>query len=586
MEKDKIRTLIHDVLNPIKQLDISTFDSLIGDVLSLKSRLPENSESDLDGISIILNKIKRLRFLEEQTKNEVMKKIDQVGIEVNNLIQKHDLLSTLFETGKIVSQENAFDTILRLTIDKIIGATGAEKGFIIVRNKTNKLLFEIARNNKAKDIVLPESEVSRNIIEKVFNEHETICTTSAAVDSRLGRFESVMNLGLMSVLCVPIEHDEKVLGVVYLDNRNVDGIFTESTMLFVKAFTEQVVLALRNWIISQELEVSRKRLEEEIRGKYSFGSIIGNSPCMLHVLGLVGQVSTTDATVLIEGESGTGKELIAKAIHFNSERKDNPLVTINCGAIPESLLESELFGHVRGAFTGAINEKKGKFEIADGGTIFLDEIGEMDPALQVKILRVLQFREYSPVGSNEVRHSDVRIIAATNRDLRSLVAEKKFRDDLYYRLNVFRIELPPLRKRKEDIPVLINHFLNIFCKGKTIPDISPLAEKILLDYPYSGNLRELENALQRAVILCRNDIILPEDLPLEMIESVSTKKKSPDQVEQKLTLKEAKVLFEKEYIENVLGENNWVIRQAARAANIDVKNFHMKMKQYGIKAKK
>jgi Nif-specific regulatory protein len=507
-------------------------------------------------------------------------------VEVKSLIQTHDLLSALFETGKIISQENAFDTILRLTIDKVIAATGAEKGFIVVRNKTNKLLFEIARNNKTKNIPAPESEVSRNVIEKVFTENETICTTSAAVDSRLCRFESVMNLGLMSVLCVPIEQDEKVLGVVYLDNRNVDGIFTESTIRFVKTFAEQVVLALKNRMISQELEVSRKRLEEEIRGKYSFDSIIGNSPCMLHVLGLVGQVSATDATVLIEGESGTGKELIAKAIHFNSERKDNPLITINCGAIPESLLESELFGHVKGAFTGAIKEKKGKFEIADSGTIFLDEIGEMDPALQVKILRVLQFREFSPVGSNEVRHSDVRIIAATHRDLRSLVAEKKFRDDLYYRLNVFRIELPPLRKRKEDIPVLINHFLNIYCKGKTIPAISPSAERVLLDYPYSGNLRELENALQRAVILCRNDVILPEDLPLEITESVSTRKKSSDQTDQQLTLKEAKELFEKEYIEKILSENNWVIRQAARAANIDVKNFHMKMKHYGIKAKK
>ena len=196
---------------------------------------------------------------------------------------------------------------------------------------------------------------------------------------------------------------------------------------------------------------------------------------------------------------------------------------------------------------------------------------------------MLQFREFTRIGSNEVKHSDVRIIAATNRDLRRLVVEKKFREDLYYRLNVFRIELPPLRKRKEDIIPLIDHFLGIFSKGKKIPKISPSAERILLNYDYPGNLRELENALQRAVILCRNDVILPEDLPTEITD---LHKGDFLQIDHKLSFKEAKETFEKKYLQNVLEENNWVIRQAAKAVHIDVKNFHTKMKQYGIKTKK
>ena len=583
MEQDKIIVLLQDIVRPIKQFDVHIFDSLIEDVLTLKSKFAGNFGLETESFSSILNRIKRLRFTEEQMKQETEEKLNLLENEIKNLMQTNRMLSALFETGKIILRNTAFETTLQLTIDNVIAATGAEKGFIVVRNKANKLLFEIARNDKAEDIPSPESEISRNIIEKVFTERETVCTISAAVDTSLGRFESVMNLGLMSVLCVPIEENETVLGVIYLDNRNVDGIFGESAIKFVKTVGEQIVLALKNLTISHELEISRRRLDEEIRGKYSFASIVGNSPCMLHVLELVGQVSATDATVLIEGESGTGKELIAKAIHFNSERKENPLMTINCAAIPESLLESELFGHDKGAFTGAVREKKGKFEFADGGTLFLDEIGEMSPTLQVKILRMLQFREFTRIGSNEVKHSDVRIIAATNRDLRRLVVEKKFREDLYYRLNVFRIELPPLRKRKEDIIPLIDHFLGIFSKGKKIPKISPSAERILLNYDYPGNLRELENALQRAVILCRNDVILPEDLPTEITD---LHKGDFLQIDHKLSFKEAKETFEKKYLQNVLEENNWVIRQAAKAVHIDVKNFHTKMKQYGIKTKK
>jgi len=586
MEKEKITKLLSEIAHPVKQLDMEAYDSLLGDIVSLKSRITEQSTSESELFTTILNKTKRLRFLEEQLKNDLLTKIHTLSTELIGLSCTQEMLTALFETGKLISQSRVFEKTLRLIMDKVIEVTGAEKGFLIVRSKHEKYQFEIARNNKAEDIPMPESEVSRNIIEKVFTERVAVCTTSATIDSALGSFESVMDLGLTSVLCVPIEEEEQVLGIIYLDNRKEAGIFQESTIRFVNTFGEQVVLALKNWIISRDLELSRNRLEEEVRGKYSFSSIIGNSPSMLHVLNLVGQVAATDTTVLLEGESGTGKELVAKAIHFNSERKNNPLVTINSGAIPDTLLESELFGHVKGAFTGADKDKKGKFEIADGGTVFLDEIGELNAALQVKLLRVLQFHEFSPIGSNELKHSDVRIIAATNRNLRMLVEEKKFRDDLYYRLNVFRIELPPLRERKEDIPLLINHFLQLYAKGRKIPTFSPAAERILLHHEYRGNLRELENAIQRALILCKNDVILPEDLPVEMTGSTEIHKKNNLHTDHNLTLKEAKETFEKEYLKKVLKENNWIIRQAAKAANIDVKNFHTKMMQYGIKPKK
>lgn len=277
-----------------------------------------------------------------------------------------------------------------------------------------------------------------------------------------------------------------------------------------KPFTED---RLRS-CVKKALQISQltyevKYLRKEIEGKYNYNNIIGNSPEICQILRVTGEVSTTDTTVLITGESGTGKELLSRAIHINSPRSSGPFIPVNCAAIPSTLLEAELFGHERGAFTGAQHTKKGKFELATGGTLFLDEIGDMEADIQAKVLRVLESHEFERLGGDRTIQSDVRIIAATNKDLDSMVAKKKFREDLFYRISVFPIRIPALRERRDDIPLLSNYFLKEFSKtfGRKAPTLSEKVMEILMEHPWKGNIRELRNVLERAMILCKGEYI-------------------------------------------------------------------------------
>jgi len=312
----------------------------------------------------------------------------------------------------------------------------------------------------------------------------------------------------------------------------------------------------------------------------NFPDLIGESPQFLSLLKNLPLIAATNAIILIEGESGTGKELIAKAIHYNSSRSDKALICINCGAIPESLIESEFFGYQRGAFTGAIKNAKGKFEAADGGTIFLDEVGELAPPTQVKLLRVLQWGEFTPLGTNENRKSDVRIIAATNCNLKVLVEKGIFRADLYYRLNVVSLQLPPLRERRADLPLLMRFFLDKFYReyGRHPIGISPSAEQLLLQYNYPGNIRELENIIQRAVLLSNDAELGVQHLP----EEVQNFRENDNSSGPLSTFSEARRLFELRYLEGILSSSNGVIREAARLAGMDYKNFYMKLKCHNI----
>lgn len=310
--------------------------------------------------------------------------------------------------------------------------------------------------------------------------------------------------------------------------------------------------------------------------------IIGDHPKMARILMLIEQVADSDTSILIQGESGTGKELIARSLHYNSARKDKPFIPINCGALPENLLESELFGHVTGSFTGAIKDKIGWFMRAQKGTIFLDEVSEMPPTLQVKLLRVLQSGEFSQVGGTEILYSNVRIITATNQNLYILVKKGKFREDLYYRLNVIHIELPPLRDRKTDIPQLVQHFLKIHNSKSGLKKkyLSPKAESLLLNYNYPGNIRELENAIQRAIILVEGNIIQPKHLPEIVCESQEGKnsQKKVENHSQNSTAEKAEQEFIIFCLENTQGH----ISKAAEKAGINVSNFYKTMKKYSI----
>jgi two-component system response regulator PilR (NtrC family) len=344
-------------------------------------------------------------------------------------------------------------------------------------------------------------------------------------------------------------------------------------------------------------ELDRKRLQQEnvllkrtLRTAHQFSNMIGTSDAMLAIFQLVETIAPTSSTVLIAGESGTGKELVARAIHFNSLRKDHPFVALNCGALSETLLDSELFGHVRGAFTGADTNKKGLIEVAEKGTIFLDEIGEMSPLVQVKVLRVLQERKFRRLGGTDEVDADIRIIAASNRDLSRLVADGQFREDLFYRINVIPVRLPPLRDRREDIPALAEHFVRRFARvmGKPITAISGDAMELLKAYDWPGNIRELENAVERAVALERTPSILAESLPDQVrsgSHAVTAAAAAPPQgfPSQGFHLEQHVQHLEREYIAEALRRANGVKVKAAELLGMSFRSFRYYTKKYNLK---
>jgi len=403
-------------------------------------------------------------------------------------------------------------------------------------------------------------------------------------DQKLQKSHSTTRLKILSVICIPLKQQEKTFGVVYLDNRTVKGRFSPEICEFVENFTDFISLAAYSALTQKRLSNQVSALEQELRNKYHFESIIGHDLKMVRILKLITQIADSDATVLIQGESGTGKELVAHALHSNSRRREKAFVAINCGALPENLLESELFGHVKGAFTGAISAKIGWFERANGGTIFLDEVGEMSPMLQIKLLRVLQSGEYSPVGSTKIHHCDLRILAATNQNLLEMIKQGKFREDVYYRLDVIRLELPPLRERRSDIPLLIHYFLEKYnkkCK-KQVKQLSSDAESLLMTYNFPGNVRELENAIHRAVTLAESHIIESHHLPGTIRPDTPTPKDEVQKMPFKIAKQRMIEKFEKEYIIECLRVANGNISQAAQIAEIYFKNFYDKMVKYGI----
>lgn len=340
---------------------------------------------------------------------------------------------------------------------------------------------------------------------------------------------------------------------------------------------ERAELLVKKLAEHQELVEENLSLRQKLEDHYRFENIITKSAKMQRVIEVIKVVAKSNATVLITGESGTGKELVARAIHSQSNRRSKPFIAVSCAALPESLLESELFGHEKGSFTGAYAQKKGKFEFAEGGTLFLDEIGEMSANIQVHLLRVLEEKEFTRVGGNEPIKVDVRVLSATNKDLRKAIEKQEFREDLYYRLNVVNIELPPLRERREDVPLLAQHFLNKFAleNRKEISGFSPEAIELLLDYDWPGNVRELENAVERAVILAKDSLITVDDLPQESLSlGYSTASKR--------SIKEV----EKEHILNVLHRTGDNYSEAARILGISRMTLYNKAKEYGFDVRK
>ena len=327
-----------------------------------------------------------------------------------------------------------------------------------------------------------------------------------------------------------------------------------------------------NALRQKKLAEENAQLHEHISEMAQGDEIVGNSPQMKKVIELAKTVAQTDTTVMIRGESGSGKELIARAIHVNSPRRYFPIIAVNCGAVPETLLESELFGHEKGAFTGAQYRRKGKFEMADGGTIFLDEIGTISQKMQVQLLRVIESKQFTRVGGNEVIHSDFRIICATNRDLEEAVKEGTFREDLYYRLNVFAVFIPPIRERRTDIPLLVQHFLKKYSSvmNKQISEVTPDTMDLLVRYDWPGNVRELENVIERAMVLAKPPTIRPDDLPFQL--GLNHRAPADDTI----------ASVEKAHIEAMLAKTGWNITRAAEILSIDRVTLYNKIAKYGL----
>jgi DNA-binding NtrC family response regulator len=362
-----------------------------------------------------------------------------------------------------------------------------------------------------------------------------------------------------------------------------------------KPFTpDEVLVVVEKALEKKSLIYENIYLRKELEAKYGFDNIIGSSPKMQEVYKLIRKVAPTDSTVLIRGESGTGKELIARAIHFNSPRKQRPFVPVDCGVLAQELLESELFGHVKGSFTGAIVTKPGLFEVADGGSIFLDEIGDTNPNFQSKLLRVIQEREFTPVGGVKTKKVDLRFIVATNKNLEKLVEQKQFREDLFYRLNVISIPIPPLKERKDDIPLLAYHFLKKYAKEmkKDIKSISVDAMNMLNAYGWPGNVRQLENVIERAIVMAEGDTVTTEHLPFavraEMAHPDTPIPKTSEELKEikKRARESAVENIEKSFILDALTRNDWNITKSAKDVGMQRPNFQALMRKYNIRLEK
>ena len=417
------------------------------------------------------------------------------------------------EINSIQSQQPLLEKILEIAIHQL----SAERGFVLLKDAETGELQSRAAHIPPGESQQPDEMISQTALNSVIEKQQPILTFDTLSDAQFDDSQSVVAHKIRSIACVPLLQKGKLIGAIYIDSRGQIASFTRQSLDFLNAFANQAAIAIENAQFVDALRRENDRLQQEVQQKYTFKELVGESPAMEELFHLMTRVLNKDTTVLITGETGTGKEVVARAIHFNGTRKDKPFVPVNSAAIPENLLESELFGFKKGAFTGANADKQGLVQLANGGTLFLDEVGELPQHLQAKLLRFLQEREIMPVGAGKAIPVDVRIIAATNRDLAEEVRQNRFREDLYYRLNVIPMNLPPLRERRKDILLLASHFRKKFAQKMhlDINEFTPEALKKLSGYHWPGNVRELENVIERAMILAQPPAITDDDILLK-----------------------------------------------------------------------
>jgi transcriptional regulator with GAF, ATPase, and Fis domain len=468
-----------------------------------------------------------------------------------------DSLRKLLEFTTALMEVRDLQTLIDLMLDKLIELTGADKGFLFLSDQGIPTLH-CARNISRETLSLEAGGFSDSIVQRVLKSGQPLLISDALNDSEFRLSRSVVDLKLCSVMCAPILSRGDLFGVLYLGNDNVVNQFETDMLDILNVFSSQAGLLIRNALLINELSLQKQQLEQRLE-EIRFGEIIGSCQAMREVFKRVEKVATTDIGVLIRGETGSGKELIAKELHKRSSRAAGPFVAINCGAIPENLLESELFGHEKGAYTGAHAAAPGKFQAANKGTLFLDEIGDMPHALQAKLLRALETRQITRVGGTRPETVDIRIVAATNRNLEEAVSKGEFRQDLYFRLNVVCIRLPALRERQDDILLLANYFLQRALKQyeTRVKAFGPAAAAAMTKYDWPGNVRELENKIRKAVVLAEQETIEPADLEIVLRESGT------------LPLAEAKDQFQKEYVARVLETNKGNRTKTAKDLGVD-----------------
>jgi len=519
-------------------------------------------------------------------------------------------LRPLLQILRRLTSERDRANLLELITDGAVALSGAERGFVLLVDESGQLEPRTVRVAEHK-LGQQTAAFSRSIAETVLIDGEPVVTVDAAHDARVQDYMSVHQLMLKSVACLPIETRGRMWGVLYLEHRSASGRFSGADLSMLRAFADQAAIAIETAHLLERVEAQRKELERanralteanahlearlegksealertrseiaRLQGPSARGErwgLIGMSDGMQRVYEVIERVAGNDVPIVITGESGTGKEVVARAIHQASLRADAPFVSLSCGAIPEGLLESELFGHLAGSFTGATHARDGVFVQAAGGTLFMDEMADMPPRMQLDLLRVLQERRVRPVGASEDKPVDVRVITASKRPLRALIEEGVLREDLYYRLAVVELQLPPLRARRSDIPLLCDHILGRLAKerGEARKRLSRSAVQRLAGHDFPGNVRELEHLLVNASVFAREELIEAEELAIEAsVPAVS----APAEVSNYRDFKDA----ERDRILNALNAHDWNRAQAARSLGMARRTFYRRLKQHGI----
>lgn len=484
-------------------------------------------------------------------------------------------LNGLLKISTVINSTRGSETLQQRLLEMILEVVPAERGAILlVKEGSEEIVSSISWGKQAgrQEVI----RVSQTAALRAMREGVAVLCNDVSQDTSLGPAESLVGAEVRALVCVPLALLDKTLGVIYLDTRDTVNAFDEHHLQLVTAIASIASPAVENINRAERLETENRRLNQEIQVRHQ---MVGESPSMQELYRFIAKVATAESSVLVRGESGTGKELAARAIHINSPRAEKAFVAINCATLTETLLESELFGYERGAFTGAVAQKKGKLEVADGGTLFLDEVGELAHNIQAKLLRVLQEREFERVGGTRPIKVDIRVLAATNRDLEEAVRQGTFRQDLFYRLNVISFTLPPLRERREDIPLLANYFAaesSRRVKRKPVR-ISPEARSCLVGYGWPGNVRELANVIERAVVLGSTETILPEDLPEALLETAATIGAPVTKFYD--ALQEVK----KQMILNAVQQASGNYNEAAKLLGIHPNNLHRLMKNMNLK---